>query len=88
MRKSRHLRTERTTTGRFIFGSAALFFVLGSQALDLGIFAAQERFIMQLSHFELFADGLNFGAQTVMQRSAVKPMGRMTVDLRLVQVDI
>lgn len=88
MRKCRHLRTECTTTGRFVFSSAALFFVLGSQALDLGILAAQERFIMQLSHFELLADGLNFGAQTVMQRSAVKLTVRMTVDLRLVQVDI
>jgi hypothetical protein len=67
MRKSRHLRTERTTTGRFVFSSAALFFVLGSQALDLGIFTAQERFIMQLSHFELFADGFNFGAQSLVQ---------------------
>jgi hypothetical protein len=33
---------------------------------------------MQLSHFELFADGFNFGAQTVMQRSAVRLVVRMT----------
>jgi hypothetical protein len=77
MRKSRHLRTERTTTGRFVFSSAALFFVLGSQTLYLGIFAAQERFIMQFSHFELFADGLNFGAQAVMLMSAVESMSRI-----------
>lgn len=62
MRKSRHLRAEGTTTGSFVFSSAALFLVLGRQALYLGIFAAQERFIMQLSHFKLFADGLNFRA--------------------------
>jgi hypothetical protein len=88
MRKRRHLRTEGSTTRGFVFSSAALLLVLGRQALYLGIFAAQERFIMQLSHFELFADGLNFRAQTVMLRSAVASMIRMTLDLRLVQVDI
>lgn len=60
-----NLGTQGTAAGSFTLRSAALFFIFGSQALDLGVLAAKECFVVQFASFVFFAECFQFGAEAV-----------------------
>lgn len=55
-----NLSTQCTSSRSLIVGGSALFLVLGSETLDLGVLATEETLVMKLTRVKLLANRLEF----------------------------
>lgn len=65
MRERRYLGTQCTAASSFGFGTASLLFVFSGQALNLGVLAAEESFVVLLAGLKFIAYRLNFRTKSV-----------------------